>query len=202
VEDAMKKRIAWLSVGMSVLWLMAMPAFGDSLFTECPAVGRDTGCEVLITIHPGGSLSFQTDPSQPSFDPAGDDTLVGVLNDSGTAQQSINLTGNGIFAFDGDGACSGLYSPNPSGCPNPFNAPTTYEGYDKHGNFDSFSVVNVNSGTIFFANKLTPGDSAFFSLQATPSDIHGAVPEPGSLLLLGTGCMGLGFFLGKRHGLA
>jgi hypothetical protein len=201
----MKKRILWLGLGASLFWLTALPAFGNSLFTECPAVGRDTGCEVLITINSGGSLSFRTDLSQPSFDPAGDDTLVGILNDSGVPQQSISLSGNGIFAFDGDGACSGTYSPSPARCSGPllgFNAPTTYEGYDKHGNFDSFSVLNVNSGTIFFSNKLTPGDSAFFSLQGTPSDINGVVPEPASLLLLSTGLLGLALFLvRKRSGL-
>jgi hypothetical protein len=200
----MKKRIVWLSMGTSLLWLIAIPAFGNSMlmFAECPAVGKDTGCAVLITINPGGSLSFQRDPSQPSFDPSGDDTLVGVLNDSGTAQQSINLSGNGIFAFDDEGACSGMYTPNPSGCPNPFNAPTTYEGYDKHGNFDSFTVFSLNSGTIFFANKLTPGDSAFFSLQGTPSDINGVVPEPASILLIGTGLLGVLFMLHKARAVA
>jgi PEP-CTERM motif len=204
-EETMRKIILWLCAGASLLWLLAIPAFSNSMpmFTECPAVGQDAGCQVLITINPGGSLSFQTDPSQPSFDPSGGVTLVGVLNDSGTPQQSINLSGNGIFAFDGEGACSGMYNPSPARCSGPllgFNAPTTYEGYDKYGNFDSFTVLTLDSGAIFFANQLTPSDSAFFSLQGTPSDISGVVPEPASILLMTTGLLSLLFLLRKSKG--
>lgn len=164
------------------------------MFSECPAVGAATGCQVLITINSGGALSFQLDPSQPSFDPAGDDTLVGVLNNSGMAQQSITISGNNIFAFDFDGACGGTYAPNPSLCSGPllgFNAPTSYEGYDTSGSFDSFTVSSPNSGTVIFANKLAAGGSAWFSLQGTPSDIHGVVPEPASIILFGTGLLAL-----------
>jgi hypothetical protein len=203
----MKKGIVWLAFGLSLLWLIGIPVFGSSMpmFGECPAVGNDTGCQVLITINSGGSLSFQTDPSEPSYNPSGGETLVGVLNDSGVAQQSINISGNNIFAFDDEGACSGTYTPNPSGCSGPllgFNAPTTYEGYDKNGNFDSFTVDSLNSGTVIFANTLTAGDSAFFSLQGTPSDISGVstpstVPEPGSMVLIATGLLGL-FFVSRR----
>lgn len=206
------KRIMWSALGVSLLWLIGVPAFGSSMpmFTECPAVGAATGCQVLITIKSGGALSFQTDPSQPSFDPAGDDTLVGVLNDSGALTYSISLSGNNIFQFDVDGACSGTYTPSPSGCSGPllgFNAPTTYEGYDTRGNFDSFSPSGLSNGMIFFANGLTPGDSAFFSLQGTPRDINGltsggggsTVPEPTSFLLMGTGLLGLLLIFRKRY---
>lgn len=207
-----RKQLIWPALGVSLLWLIGVPVVGSSMpmFTECPAVGAATGCQVLITINSGGALSFQTDPSQPSFDPAGDDTLVGVLNNSGALTYDITLSGNNIFAFDVDGACSGNYTPNPSGCSGPllgFNAPTTYEGYDTKGNFDSFSPSGLSNGMIFFANGLSAGDSAWFSLQGTPSDINGvtsggggsAVPEPGTILLMGTGLLGLLFILRKSY---
>src|SRR6267378_1201066 len=53
-------------------------------FTQCPPVGYDTGCAVLIILGPGGSVS------------------------------SLTLTGtdplNPIFGFDSDGLCSGVSS--------------------------------------------------------------------------------------------
>lgn len=203
----MKNRITWLGLGAILMWLMGIPAFGTPMFNECPAVGQDTGCQVLITINSGGALSYQADPSQLSFDPSGDDTLVGVWNNSGAAQQSIDISGSNIFAFDFDGACGGTYTPNPSGCSGPllgFNAPTSYEGYDTHGNFDSFTVDSLNGGSVIFANKLAAGDSAWFSLQGTPSDINGVttsstVPEPASILLFGTGLLGLLFIYRKCY---
>lgn len=210
----MKNRMRWIGSGVGLMCLIALagltasPALAGTMpmFTECPAVGQDTGCQVLITINAGGSLSFQTDAGQPSYDPSGDDTLVGVLNSSGVPQQSISLTGSDIFDFDFDGACGGpgTFTPEPPGCSGPllgFNAPTSYEGYDLNGNFDSFTVYSLDSGTIIFANQLGVNDSAFFSLQGAPGDINGvasrATPEPASIFLLGTGLLAL-FLISRK----
>lgn len=193
----MKRSMIWLAVAALVLCLAGLPAFGDPtpMFTECPQVGPTTGCQVLITINAGDTLSYQLDPSEPSFNSFGNGTLVGVLNDSGALQYSITLSGSNIFDFADIGACSGDYTPSPSGCPNLSNAPTSYEGYDKNGNFDSFSPTGLNSGMIYFSNGLTAGDSAFFSLAGSPQDINGVpaapstVPEPASVLLIATGLL-------------
>lgn len=200
----MKKQAVWVMLGASLVWLASLPALASPtpMFNECPAVGQDTGCAVLITINSGGSLAYQVDPNQaPSFNPAEADTLVGVLNNSGALTYSITISGNGIFALDGNGACSGGYAVNPPLCPDPFNAVTTYEGYDKDNqNFDALAFgPPFNSGTVQFFGGLSQGDSAFFSLEGAPTDINGVTvtPEPASVLLLGTGLLGLALMLRK-----
>jgi hypothetical protein len=35
------------------------------LFTQCPPVGEDTGCQELLTVNADGTVSAQTDPNQP-----------------------------------------------------------------------------------------------------------------------------------------
>ena len=64
-----------------------MVAFGtyasaSPMFSECPAVGVNTGCEFLITVNADGSTTVTQDPSPPNNGPydSADDTLVGVLN--------------------------------------------------------------------------------------------------------------------------
>src|SRR2546428_11144094 len=79
-------------------------------FTQCPPVGLDTSCAVLIVFNPDGSRTTLVDPSQPPFDGI-EDTLVGVQNNSSSSVSSLSLdTAPGspipIFAFDGDGLCA------------------------------------------------------------------------------------------------
>jgi hypothetical protein len=92
-------------------------------FTECPAVGADTSCGLLIDITDSGVAVLQ-DPSQGPYD-GSDDTLVGVLNQSSKSIGHLALASNTpIFAFDGDGICSGFYGLI-AGCP---SGQTGYEG--------------------------------------------------------------------------
>ena len=75
-------------------------------FNECPPVGVDTGCAILIVINNTGA-EVLTDPTQTPYDGI-EDTLIGVLNDTtSTTVTGIPLSGgsNAIFDFDGDGAC-------------------------------------------------------------------------------------------------
>jgi hypothetical protein len=140
-------------------------------FTQCPALGFDAGCAILIVVQPNGTLVSYADPSQSPFDGI-EDTLIGVQNESGSTVSSIALQGTvfpGIFEFDGDGLCSGQnegggsgFLPPPAGCP---FGPTTYEGPNT-----SFTVVNGNEGTVnFFEGTLVPGKSAYFSLEGVVS---------------------------------
>ncbi len=123
-------------------------------FTQCPAVGGDTSCGLLIVINPNGSPTVLSDPGQGPYD-AIEDTLIGVQNLSGQTIPSLPISGSDIFGLDGDGLCT--QSPRPAGCP--FGA-TGYEGPGT-----AFTITDADHGTVLFAGGLAPGASAYFSLE-------------------------------------
>jgi hypothetical protein len=141
-------------------------------FTQCPPVGLDTSCAVLIVFNPDGSRTTLVDPTQPPFDGI-EDTLVGVQNNSSTPVSSLSLTGPGIFGFDGDGLCA--QSNAPGGCP--FDS-TLYAGRSSTtstavttagcGNtFTITDMVTFSSGTVNWplCAGISSGGSAYFSLE-------------------------------------
>jgi hypothetical protein len=156
------------------LLVSAHPALA-ALFPQCPPVGADSGCAVLIQFNADGSRVTLFDPSQPPYDLI-EDTLVGVQNNSTSSISSLALSGAGIFGFDGDGLCAALTTPKPAGCP---YGPTRYEGRGSttsiastaSGGGNSFVVTNVNSGKVVFSPSIPPGGSAYFSLEGTTSSI-------------------------------
>jgi hypothetical protein len=98
--------------------LYAFPGVADALFVQCPSVGRDTGCEYLITVTDHGT-TIQRDSSQPPYD-NGDESLIGIQNSSFRSIQSIKLvSATAIFSFDGDGICNNGNGPAPAGCQPP-----------------------------------------------------------------------------------
>jgi hypothetical protein len=167
----LSKRICLgLLLGSAAALAFAAPASASAPtppFTQCPALGFDSGCAILIVVEPGGSLVSYADPSQGPFDGI-EDTLIGVQNESSSTVESIALQGTtfpGIFEFDEDGLCSGRnesgeagFVPPPAGCP---FGPTGYEGPNT-----SFTIANGNEGTVdFLEGSLAPGKSAYFSLE-------------------------------------
>ncbi|MEO8745085.1 MAG: PKD domain-containing protein [Candidatus Dormiibacterota bacterium] len=139
--------------------------------TECPAIGNDTSCGLLIVVNPDGTTTVVGDPSQQPFDGL-EDTLVGVLNNSPQTISIIPLSSSGttpIFDFDGDGLCSGFWSGTPSGCP---FGPTGYEGPNT-----SFSISDSNVGTVNFTGGLAPGGQTYFSLEGAPTASSIIVPR-------------------------
>ena len=127
-------------------------------FNECPAIGADTSCGILIIINPGGSLTVKGDSTQGPYD-SSEDSLIGVLNNSGQKVDSIALTTNtDAFGFDGDGLCTYTFTGS-SGCP--FDT-TGYGGPNT-----SFSNISPDSssGTVNFTGGLGSGATAFFSLE-------------------------------------
>jgi hypothetical protein len=142
-------------------------------FTECPAVGDDTSCGILIVINDNGA-QILTDPSQGPYDGV-EDTLIGVLNNTtSTTITNIPVSGTSdVFGFDLDGVCA---NPNPTSglagadCSGNTQDTTGYGGPDSFFTNDSSGT----SGTVNFINPLGPGQSTFFSLEGAinGSDIN------------------------------
>ena len=153
------------SVGTVLLF--AVPAQAATPpFIQCPAIGADSSCAILLTINPNGSITVDQDASLGPYD-FFDDTLIGVQNNSTHSIPSLHLTSSGVgqppFGFDGDGLCSGLFAGTPTACP---FGPTGYEGLNT-----SFSNVAVDqmSGDVNFTGGLAAGASAYFSLEGAIS---------------------------------
>src|SRR5438067_2060946 len=87
----------------TIAWAVTAPT---PPFTQCPAIGWDTSCAVLIVINPDGSVNTYTDATQGPFDGV-EDSLIGVQNNSSFGIKSMDLAGPDTFSFDQDGLCSG-----------------------------------------------------------------------------------------------
>jgi len=133
-------------------------------FTQCPAIGADTSCGILLTINANGSITVDQDATQPPYDLV-EDTLVGVQNNSTQSVPSLHLTGTANpeppFGFDGDGLCNPTFGV--AGCP---FGPTGYEGPNT-----SFANISGDqlSGDVVFTGGLAPGGSRYFSLEGAIS---------------------------------
>jgi hypothetical protein len=169
-------------------------------FPECPAAGKDTtGCELLITVTAvsggGAATAFTVAASSPDLGPydGADDTLIGILNNSGASLTSISLSSNtDLFGFDGDGICAYIACP---GTPD-------LSGYGPAGvTFSGINASATTSGTVNFNPGIADGGSAFFSLEGplSPSQIMQGTPEPSTRILFGIGVAGLGLFLRRTR---
>jgi len=177
--------------------------------TPCPSVGSDTnGCEYIITVtavnSSGGATAFSVAlnaPDQGPFDGV-EDTLVGIVNSSGSVLKSITLSNQaGQFSFDGDGACTGSYSPGPTAAQCLGGAFQSSDPGDYLSlTATSVSGVTVTSGTINF-NNIAAGGTSWFDLEGalTGTQIGGAAtPAPSSLVLLLIGFAAMAMFYFAR----
>lgn len=140
---------------------LGRPSAPSHLFSQCPAIGRDTGCGILITVNPNETGSIANDPAQHPFD-GSDDTLIGIQNNSAATIQNVRLASRAaIFNLDNDGLCSRQYKGTPQGCP---FGPTGYEGPGTR-----LTAIDYYHGTVSFTGGLAPGASAYFSLEAAIS---------------------------------
>ncbi|MDQ6847159.1 MAG: hypothetical protein M3019_06195 [Candidatus Dormibacteraeota bacterium] len=134
-------------------------------FSQCPAVGVDTSCAILIVIQPDGSLTILNDASQKPFD-KGDDTLLGVVNNSGITVPSLSIGSStqAVFAFEGDGLCTFVFTGN-GYCKATPKPATGYEGPDSR--FTNISA-NKRDGTVAFTaagGGLAAGAATYFALE-------------------------------------
>lgn len=154
------RRLAVMLVSTCAFFALAAAAAAAAPtppFKQCPPVGADTSCGTLIVVNASGGVEAFNDPSQGPFDGI-EDTLVGVENQSGKAVKELELSGTEIFGFDGDGICSGAYTPAPPACP---YGTTGYEGPGTE-----FEATNVNEGKVKFTGAgLAPGSSTYFGLE-------------------------------------
>jgi hypothetical protein len=142
-------------------------------FTECPSIGADPSCQLLIDITPTGT-TVTADPASPGPYDGSDDTLIGLKNDSTGNVSSIPLSSTtlDIFGFDGDGICTFLPFAGSAGCP--FDS----TGYGGPGVSYSGYTANPMTGVVNFTPAIPPGGTAYFSLEdaIAPSTITVAPP--------------------------
>ncbi|HEU5002157.1 MAG TPA: hypothetical protein VFW71_05185 [Actinomycetota bacterium] len=169
--------IAGAVVGGGLFMATAGAAQPTPTFHQCPSVGFDTGCQILIWIDATGTVHFLTDPAQPTFN-GSEDTLIGVQNDSNSTLGAITLQGTGTdsqgnavgdFAFDQDGVCSGDNESGNSGfVAPPADCPYDPSGYAGPNNtFTNITTVTTTAdqGTVQFKVAIIPGGSTYFSLE-------------------------------------
>jgi hypothetical protein len=161
--------VATLATGAAMLTMPSAVRAADPTppFGQCPAVGHDAGCAILIVIEPNGSLTILRDATQGPLD-GSDDTLVGVQNNSSTTAPSVAIgsTTLAVFGFEApnDGLCSFTFAGNGYCTATPRPA-TGYEGPDT-----TFSAISGNKrmGTVNFTDAgggLAAAGTTYFSLE-------------------------------------
>jgi len=175
-------------------------------------IGQNAGPGYIITVNADGSVTV-TNNHLASYDTGGDDTYIGVVNNSAFALTSLTITSNlAIFGFDGDGitSTSPLVTGTPFGADHggvPWQNATG--GTDTTGYAGpNVSFININgaqtSGTVVFGagGVRGGGGHAYFGLEDDINAANGTLnvpqitgtPEPTSLTLAGLGALGyLGF---------
>ncbi len=183
--------VGLISATPGVFQTAASAATPTPPFTQCPAVGWNTSCTLLMNVTNTGVQILQDTHATRSGDPVPgtydgvEDTLIGVFNNSTATISSLPLSSTQTaFGFDDDGICqdpnstSGQAGPvvacgtnivhgsNYSGghYPDKDNALdlTGYGGPD--GYFTGISPDH-KSGTINFITPLAPGATTYFSLE-------------------------------------
>ena len=157
----------------------------------------NTDCNIVLTIGPGGALSTTAGASTTSTYDGVEDVIIGVINNSGGTVNSINIassTNTSIYGFDGDGIDT-YGGTSDSKDTSGYGGPIGY-----------FTNINgaLTSGTLNFDGGLANGGFTYFSLEEaiTFNQIvvtsGPTVPEPSTLLMMGTGIAGFAGALRRK----
>jgi uncharacterized repeat protein (TIGR01451 family)/fimbrial isopeptide formation D2 family protein len=141
------------------------------------------GCTVLITLNADGSITTTTPNPAFSYENGDDDNMIGVVNNTGSAISSLQLSSATapIFGFDGDGLCGGppgwtfsALGPKPN-CVNPADPHRYGQGPI------TFTVTTPFKGIVNFGTGgLAAGTSTFFSLEGgnIAAGLQVKIPDP------------------------
>jgi hypothetical protein len=165
-------------------------------------LGNATDCNLVITFNADGSITT-TAGSGTNYESI-EDALIGVVNNSGQAITSFNLSnpGTDIFGFDGDGIDVYTFDDNPT--LHEADIASLVGDTTGYGGLYAF-FTNINgaqdTGTVNFGSGgIASGSTGFFSLEE-PASLNlrvTGVPEPATLTLLGAGLAAAGGFRLRR----
>lgn len=193
------KLLAPLAITASCSAAALLGGAGEASAGICPAFGADTDCGTLIVLNADGSVTLTNHYLGNGPYDGIEDTLVGVVNNTNTAINTLGLQGSFIFGFDGDGI-QAYGSPGNAMDTSGYGGPTTW-----------FTVTDSDNGIVNFIGGLAAGTNTYFSLEeditsvkvtsvngSGPPPVVGGVPLPAGGILLFSALGGLGAMVRRR----
>src|SRR5260370_40982040 len=111
----MRRTALWVLRRTVIAGLWRAPWQAGGLFTQCPPIIRDQGCQYLVIVGNGGT-QVVNDPTQPPYDPGEEDPLLAVQNNSSKPLPMGSLfASNAFFVFANDRICHHARQPRAPG---------------------------------------------------------------------------------------